>query len=154
MDSRYASFEDLHEEAEPRLRVALMAAFGPHLGREAALDALAYGWEHWAKLRLLENPIGYLYRVGHRKARRANQRKTLFFPPADQPADTWVEPGLPDALSRLSVAQRRAVVLVHAYGFGLREVAQLLGVSPSTIQQHCERGLRRLRSSLGVTADV
>lgn len=30
---------------EPRLRIALMARFGPDRGREAASEALAWAWE-------------------------------------------------------------------------------------------------------------
>jgi DNA-directed RNA polymerase specialized sigma24 family protein len=46
------------------------------------------------------------------------------------------------------------VVLVHAYGHSFREAARVLGVAPSTIQNHCDRGLRKLRSALGVNANV
>jgi len=33
-------------------------------GREVAQEALEYGWEHWERLRSMENPVGYLYKVG------------------------------------------------------------------------------------------
>jgi hypothetical protein len=29
-------------------------------GRDAAADALAYGWEHWERIKDMKNPIGYL----------------------------------------------------------------------------------------------
>jgi RNA polymerase sigma factor (sigma-70 family) len=61
-----------------------------------------------------------------------------------------VEPGLPDAISGLSERQRLAVVLVHAYGWDRGEVADLVGVSASTIDTHLARGLSKLRRSLGV----
>ena len=57
-------------KAEPRLRRALVATYGPVVGREAALDALSWAWEHWQRLAPMANPVGYLYRVGQTAARR------------------------------------------------------------------------------------
>ena len=41
-----AAFEAFFRETEPKLRRALVAAYGPDLGREAASVALSYAWEH------------------------------------------------------------------------------------------------------------
>ena len=46
-----------------------------------------------------------------------------------------------------------AVVLVHGYGYTLREVAALTGIRPTTVQNHLSRGLARLRLTLGVRDD-
>ena len=54
---------------EPKLRVALMAAYGPERGREATAEALAYAWEHWERVHGMVKPVGYLYRVGQSKSR-------------------------------------------------------------------------------------
>ena len=62
----------------------------------------------------------------------------------------WVEPGLPKALSRLSEKQRVVVLLVHSFGWTQEEAAELLDITRATAQTHLERGMRRLRSSLGV----
>jgi hypothetical protein len=56
------------EEAEPRLRRAFILSYGSDRGREATAEALAYGWEHWAKVRRMANPYGYLFRVGQPEA--------------------------------------------------------------------------------------
>ena len=58
---------------------------------------------------------------------------------------------MPAALSRLSVAQRQAVWLVHGYEWKLTEVASSLDVSIATVRKHLERGERKLRKALGVT---
>jgi len=42
------------------------------------------------------------------------------------------------------------VVLVHGYGYTLREIAELTGTRPTTMQNHLSRGLSRLRNLLGV----
>jgi DNA-directed RNA polymerase specialized sigma24 family protein len=54
----------------------------------------------------------------------------------------------------LSEGQRTAVVLVHGFGWTLREVGELTGVQPTTVQNHLERGLAKLRAALEVTEDV
>jgi DNA-directed RNA polymerase specialized sigma24 family protein len=47
-----------------------------------------------------------------------------------------------------------AVVLCHGFQWTHREVAELLDLSPSTVQNHVERGLANLRRALEVTNDV
>jgi DNA-directed RNA polymerase specialized sigma24 family protein len=46
------------------------------------------------------------------------------------------------------------VTLVHGFGLTHREVGELLEVSPSTVQNHLERGLDKLRRLLEVNADA
>ena len=57
---------------------------------------------------------------------------------------------LAPAIARLSEAQRCAVVLVVGFGYTLREAAEVLGVTASTVHRDCERALARLRSELEV----
>jgi RNA polymerase sigma factor (sigma-70 family) len=59
-----------------------------------------------------------------------------------------IEPKLIPALKRLTVNQRTAVVLVHGYGWTLREVGDLTGVKITTVQNHLNRGLAKLRREL------
>lgn len=135
-----------------RLRRAFIAAYGPEVGAEATSDALAYGWEHWDRISNMDNPAGYLYRVGQSKARRYRRRPTRL-PEVETPATPWVEPRLPKALERLSERQRQAIILCHGYGWTLVEAGELLGVGASTIQRHIDRGMAKLRDGLGVTDD-
>ncbi len=136
-------------EGGARLRRAFIAAYGPEVGAEATSDALAYGWEHWDRVSGMKNPAGYLYRVGQSKARRYRRRPARL-PEAEDRASPWVEPGLPDAMGELSERQRQAIVLCHGFGWTLVEAADLLGVGPSTVQRHIDRGMQKLRSRLGV----
>ena len=149
--TRTEAFTAFARDAGERVRRALIATYGPELGSEATAEALAYGWAHWARVREMDNPAGYLYRVGHTKARGRLPRKQVFLPAAETSASVaWVEPGLPKSLGRLTGKQRAAVVLIHGYGWSYQEVSDLLGVSRSTVQQHAEHGLRHLREDLGV----
>jgi DNA-directed RNA polymerase specialized sigma24 family protein len=145
-------FEGFFAIAEPRLRRALVAAYGTERGREAAAEALAYGWEHWSELRAMKNPTGYLYRVGQSRTRTRKSR--VMFAPDTRSSDPLVEPGLAAALAQLSDRQRIAVVLVHGFGWQLREVADVTGIAVTTVQNHVERGMARLRAALEVHEDV
>ena len=151
-DERQA-FTRFVKETEPRLSYALAAAYGLEVGAEATADALAWAWEHWETLENKRNPAGYLYRVGQSKARRYYRPQVLFpsLPASEVPS---VEPGLTDALAGLSKNQRVAVVLIHGMEHSEREVADLLGISRWSVRTHAERGMRRIRHALGVSADV
>ncbi|MCU1387937.1 MAG: hypothetical protein JWL72_1275, partial [Ilumatobacteraceae bacterium] len=105
------TFEEFATSAGARLRAGLVAAFGPEAGLDAAAEALAYGWEHWARLGAMDNPAGYLYRVGQTAARRA--RRPHGFLPAPHALDLPdFEPRLLPALESLSDAQRVCVVMI------------------------------------------
>lgn len=147
-------YDTFFRQAEPGIRYALVAAFGAEVGREAAADALAYGWEHWGRLSRMENPAGYLYRVGYRKAKRS-VRKLLRQPIPDTAEgiarNPEFEPGLETAMTDLTERQRQVVYLVAGADLGIRETARTLGLSPGAVQNHYQRGLQSLRTELGVT---
>lgn len=138
----------------PGLKHALVASLGADVGMDAASEALAYGWEHWDRVSAMDNPAGYLYRVGNnwgkRKLRTKNPRLSF---PAVASHTPWVEPGLPEALRALSPKQRTAVVMVHGAGWTFAETAELMGMSRGAVHKHVERALERLRASLEVDDD-
>lgn len=139
------AFEEFVGINEPRLRRAFVAAYGGDRGRDATAEALAYAWEHWNQVSQLNNAAGYLYRVGQSRTRQPRS-DPHFSPP--QEAEWSFEPRLIPALKRLSMNQRTAVVLVYGFGWTMREVGDLTGTKVTTIQNHMERGLKKLRSEL------
>lgn len=140
-----AAFLSFFAEVEPRLRCALVAWYGRERGREATAEALAWAWENMGRLSDIEQPVGYLYRVGQSRSRRRKQR---FFSERDIFREPEVEPRLSAALSQLSERQRVVVLLVHGEDWTLTEVAELLGIDISSVQTHLRRGLHRLRVTL------
>ncbi len=144
------SFEGFHATIEPRLRCALVAAYGVQDGVEATADALAWAWENRDRLPDLEQPVAYLFRVGQSRRRR---RRVPLLRSRIEWSEPWVEPALAGALTRLSQRQRVAVVLVHGYEWTLVEVAEALGVAPTTVQTHLRRGVERLQRALEVKHD-
>lgn len=137
-----------------KLRGALCAALGADVGREAAADAMAYGWEHWDRVSGMENPIGYLYRLGRNLGgrRHKNHLRTQIYLPSSEVvgSEPWVEPGLPAALAGLPERQRLVVWLLHSADWSMSEVAVVLGLSKATVQRHAERGMAKLRRKMGV----
>jgi DNA-directed RNA polymerase specialized sigma24 family protein len=145
------AFVEFMDRAEPALRRSLVAAYGRDRGREAVAEALAWAWENWPRVETMTNPVGYLYRVGQSKTR--GRRTPVSFMP-DQPPEPWIEPSLGAALATLTERQRLAVVLVYGFGWTHREVSSVTGTAVTTIQNHLERGLRKLRVALEVSTDV
>lgn len=151
-DTVVDAYADFVRDRGPGLKHALTASFGPEIGMEAASEALTYGWEHWDRVSSMENPGGYLYRVGQNWGKRRLRTKlpSVWFPQVALETP-WVEPGLAAALGRLSQRQRTAVLLVHGAGWSLAETAAFMGVSRGAVDKHVNRALTRLRRLLEVT---
>jgi RNA polymerase sigma factor (sigma-70 family) len=151
------SFSEFVAVVEPKLRRALVAAYGSDVGRDATADSLAWAWQHWDRVQTMTNPAGYLWRVGQTAVRKSARRRVRevvdgrvfdLDPVDDRVTDRTVEPVLDSALAALSPQQRAAVVLVHGHGYSLGEAADALGCSISTIRNHVARALRRLHAAL------
>lgn len=141
-----SDFDDFAEAAQPRLRRAFVSSRGVDGAGDAAAEALAFAWEHWGRVKALENPLGYLYRVGLSRTRQ--RRRPVVLQPPDEVAAPDVEPGLVPALLALPSTQRTAVWLVHACGWPYRDVAEAMGVSVTAVGTHVSRALTRLRTQL------
>lgn len=140
-------FDRFVEETRPRLVRALAGCVGVDDAQDAAAEAVAYAFEHWEQLRVMDNPAGYLYRVGRSRVRHP-RRLALPAPAALGIPD--VEPALVPALLALPDTQRTAVWLVHACEWRYSEVAEAMGTSVSMVGNHVSRGLESLRRRLAV----
>jgi len=123
-------FEVFVRDAEPRLRRALIGAVGVDRAADAVGEALAYAFAHWSDVRTMDNPVGFLYRVGQSKSRPRKRLRLLRADPVRLPD---VEPGLADALAALPLSQRAAVWLAHGCDWSHAEIAESLQVSTSTV---------------------
>jgi RNA polymerase sigma factor (sigma-70 family) len=141
-------FDTFAQRSGPDLRRILVARYGLDVGIEAAADALAYAWERWERVATMENPTGYLVRVGQSAARRY-RRRPVVMPDRRPHAEPSFDPRLPRALEHLSPRQRSAVVLICVHDWTYPAAAAALGVSESTLRNHVRRGLASLRRELG-----
>ena len=144
-------FDEFVRAVEPRLRRAFIGCRGVDGAPEAVAEALAYAWEHWARVRALDNPAGYLFRVGQSRTRR---RKEGALPAPSPTMAPNVEPALIPALLELTAHQRTAVWLVHACDWSYAEVAEAMGLRSSTVGTHVTRGLEQLRRILEVETNA
>lgn len=136
---------------ERRLRRALVAAYGSDVGAEAVADARAWAWEHLDRLEAMDNPGGYLWRVGQTSARRSNRQRRPWAVEAVRVVDDRAasfEPALERSVAGLSPRQRAAVLLVHGYDYSLAEAADAMGCRVRTLRNHLERAMTRLRTEL------
>jgi DNA-directed RNA polymerase specialized sigma24 family protein len=140
-------FENFVHDVEPGLHRALVASLGFERGRDATAEALAWAWQNFSRAKELDNRVAYLYRVGQSKSR---SRKTPFVFERSASHDPLYDPGLAPALESLTEHQRIAVVLINGFDWKLREVAELMNVSVSTVQTHLERAMQSLRNKLEV----
>jgi len=139
---------ELIAETSVTLRRALVARHGLERGCEAAAEAIAWASEHREELAEMDNPLGYVYRVGQSSLRRGHRIHRLrvdLLPDSVIHDGNGVDDTLFDSLRRLAPDQRVAVVMVHMYGFTYREVADLIGVPETALTNHVHRGMNRLR---------
>jgi RNA polymerase sigma factor (sigma-70 family) len=133
-------------DLQPRLRMGLVATFGPDLGEDASSEAIAWALSHGERVAEFANPAGYLYRVGKSWALRQLREQPTLADHHFAHVDTIPDIDLHRALQSLTEPQRTCVLLVHACGWSYQEVASLLHRSESSVRNHLHRGLEALRA--------
>jgi RNA polymerase sigma-70 factor (ECF subfamily) len=128
------------EEAADGLQDGLLSAYRAAPGFRG--DSAVTTWLH----RIVVNAC--LDRV-----RRRNARRTVPLPEVDQTpavvADHETSLVVREALNRLPIEQRAAIVLVDLQGYPVAEVASILGIAEGTVKSRCARGRARLAVLLG-----
>lgn len=143
------SFEELIDLVRGRLLPVLWSKWGIEVGGDICCEVEEYAWENRDRLLRMSNPLGFLYRVSQSKARRYSRwlKRTTF--PSRFPDVVHEDPQLHDTLQVLAVLspdQRACVLLVHGFGWTYNEVAELLGMNRSEVNNHVHRGLAHLRT--------
>jgi hypothetical protein len=148
-------FEAFVTRYRPSLLRVLNAHYGTELGPEATAHALAFAERHWDEVRQIENPVGYLYRIGQSAlgGRTLWKGRIPVLPRLDADMARDVETRLPAALAALNRVQRTAILLVHAHRWPLADAAAAMDVSVPMLTSHVQRGLDSLRQNLEVVDD-
>jgi RNA polymerase sigma-70 factor, ECF subfamily len=128
------------------------------LAAELAQEALARACRHWRRVRNMDAPTAWLYRVALNLAnsifarRRAERRAYAQAAVLDAPVPEhpgWDEVvALRQALGVLAPRQRAAVVLRYYADLPVAEVASLMRCRPGTVRALTHQGLQRLRIEL------
>ncbi|MEV7229562.1 sigma factor-like helix-turn-helix DNA-binding protein [Polymorphospora sp. NPDC051019] len=152
---RTGEFADFYRSHLGKVYRALALTLGnDDLAREAADEAMTRAYAHWGRVSGLDNPGGWVFRVGlnwatswWRKARREQVR-----------LDDWLHPRTagPDpvalaaraAVERLPLKQRGVVVCRVLLELSTAETAATLGISEGTVKSRLSRALTTLRQAL------
>ena len=141
--------EAVYEEHAARLwRAIYLYSADPDLASDALAEAFAQALRRGPHLREPERWIwrtAYRIAAGELKKRRSETRP--WHEEAYEMPTATIE--LLGALPKLSPKQRAALVLHYYAGYSLREVAGLIGSTPSAVGVHLHRGRKRLRELLG-----
>jgi RNA polymerase sigma-70 factor (ECF subfamily) len=128
------------EDAEDALQDAMLSA---HRGAGAfRYDAAVRSWLH----RIVVNAC--LDRLRRTKGHPTTPLEDIY-PVADRTAQVDTAIVVQQALMRLPVEQRAALVAVDMQGYSIADTAQLLGVAEGTVKSRCARGRARLAQLLG-----
>jgi DNA-directed RNA polymerase specialized sigma24 family protein len=155
-DTSGDSFESFYAVAADRVYRALTVTLGDsHLAREATDEAMARAFVRWRKVATVENPGGWVFRVGlnwatswRRKLRRERALTELEHGlPVMLPADVDGA-GAMAALARLGVEQRAVVVCRVLFGLSTAETAGVLHVAEGTVRSRLSRAMTVLRREL------
>jgi RNA polymerase sigma factor (sigma-70 family) len=150
-----APFEEFFELQRDHLCDLLSLVTGDRSeAEEIAQEAFVAVWERWDRVRLMDNPAGYLQRTAINNFRKRYRRAKLFdrfaaslSPRASSaPADSAVL--LSEALRALTPRQRAALVLTELLGYSAEDAARTLGVKVSTIGVLKHRGRAVLRQEM------
>jgi len=151
-----AGFEAFYGANLPRiLRACALVLLDRGEAEDVAAEAFARLWSHWGQIHGEDHAGGYVFKTAMRlcsKRRRRASREVVGAVPdrgASAP-DAGPSGSVTEALKRLPLRQRQAVVLRDWAGFETAEVARILGTKESTVRVHLARGRAALRGTLTV----
>lgn len=148
-------FREFFEAEYRRLaRALLLVAGDPLEADELAQEALVRVFERWEQVRVMDSPVGYLYRTAlnlnrsrlRRLASRARHALSLS-PESDPLAGVEVRDELRRHLAALPRGQREALVLVEWLGMNAEQASETLGIHASTVRVQLSRARRALRTT-------
>ena len=149
MVSARRDLEGLYREHGKRLWWALVAFSGD---REIASDAESEAFAQALRRGdVLRDPLAWIWRTAFRIAAGELKARGQQAPRISEPWYELPEPAaeVTSALRQLPAQQRAAVVLHYYADRPIREIADVLGTSASTVAVHLHRGRKRLRELLG-----
>lgn len=148
------AFEAFYRAERARIGRALAVTLRDReLAIDAVDEAMARAYAHWDRVGTLDNPGGWVYRVGLNWSRSFLRRATRPAPmwltrPVADPSDGPADPDLDAALGRLPVDQRTVVVCRLLLGMSEKATAEALHIRAGTVKSRLHRATKRLHALL------
>lgn len=143
-------FETAYRQEHPRLvRLAHLITGSNGVAEEVVHDAFISAYRRWGQI---DDPAGYLYRSVVNRSRSLLRRRRLEWKHRishPQPALPPELDGVWEALKRLPVRRRTALVLRYYADLTVSEIASYMGARPGTVRSLIHRGHESLRQELG-----
>ena len=119
------------------------------LAADSVDEAMVRAYQRWNRISTLDNPSGWVYRVGLNYG-RSRVRRSLRRPPAgpDRQEFSVADPAIARALDELSLDHRAVVVCRLLLGWSESDTASALRIRPGTAKSRLHRALAHLESKL------
>jgi RNA polymerase sigma-70 factor (ECF subfamily) len=162
MTDASGGFEAFFEAHHVRLfRAMYLVAGSVQDAEELTQDAFLKAWERWDRVKVMENPTGYVFRVAmngfrsryRRTARAARRMVGLGGPAGDLFAEADARDDVARAMRGLPPRQRAALVLTEFLEMTSEEAGRLLGVTAASVRALTHQGRVALRTSLADRID-
>src|SRR5438067_11151303 len=130
-EGRAGDFDEFYRAEYGRLAGALRLACGGdgRAGEDLAQEAMVRAWAHWARVREMERPAGWLYVTGFNLVRRrwrlARRPAAEAAPAPDEILAADARLALEAAVTGLPLQQRKAVVARHVLVMSTVDSAEL-----------------------------
>lgn len=120
------------------------------LAADAVDEAMVRAYQRWDAVSAMDNPAGWVYRVGLNYARSRIRRLRRYFTDDRQGivSAPFVEPAIMRALGELSVDHRSVVVCRLLLGWSEADTAAALRIRPGTAKSRLHRALALLEQKL------
>ena len=147
------TFELWYRQTYPRLFAAMLGVCGDRdVAAEIADEAFARAWTHWRRVREMEAPMGWTYRVAlnllrtRQRRRRVEQRllpRLVSRAEVEAPAsEVW------ELVRALPLRQRIAIVLRYLGDLDERHIAEAMNVTRGSVASTLAAARRALGAAL------
>ena len=153
-DTERLAFHDFYVGSRDRVGRALAMTLGDaDLAADSVDEAMARAYQRWSSVSRMDNPSGWVYRVGLNLARSrirrlTRRRRATADRPADVPEPDVLEPAILRALQALPVDHRSVVVCRLLLGWSEAETAEALDIRPGTAKSRLHRATTTLATQL------
>jgi len=147
-------FDAFYRLARPSVGRALALTLRDNdLATDAVDEAMVRAYQRWDHVGRLDNPAGWVYRVGLNHARSRLRRLLRRVPPPAPESIaatefTVADPAIALALDELSIDHRAVVVCRLLLGWSEAQTADALAIRPGTVKSRLSRASKQLERRL------